>query len=408
MDDEKGKINGSHSGSPHEQDRSVISTADSVVVTGGGQQAEWRDRPDATLVAETSGVDRAIPAYLVPVSKSEPKPRSHEGPQRDQREENERAPHADREAPRPSPWRNALISAGVGLAAGLIGAGILLYFFGPSKSESSQTPSRGQSGARTKARSEDRSSSKGSDKGTGADETSQSGSAIPGFTRAEDADTLRRQIEHLAERIDQLGQRLDTLPPLRDQVPPDLRTLQIRVGDLSRTIGEVGNLPSRFRRLESRFEVSQQELKTLRDRVSLSHEREAAGVSEENTMPAAVTARPLVAITPPSAVEDQADVAWAQGVALFRSGNYPEASNVFRQLQVTRPADARVWYYSALAVGMTTGDWNHSARELVERGIKCERAGMPERNQIDVAFTGLTESQGRKWLNTYRGQANLR
>ena len=417
---------------PPTNKRSVISTTDRVVTEGPGQQAEWRQHPDATLVTETSRVDRPIPAYLIPApggeayeshgtgrkqgaEKRRDMDRSDKGDRSsssgpEERVKRETDPH--HESPQPSPWRNLLISAAVALAAGMIGAGAVVYFFDSSKSESKESSSDGQSSSQKKAGSEGKSKSKGSgkeaEKGSGADETAQSGSSIPGFTRADDADALRRQIEHLSERIDQLGHRLDTQSHPREEVPPDLRTLQIKVGDLTRTSEEVGNLPSRFRRLESRFEDLQQEMKSLRDRLSTSREDGVTRGSERKTALATVAVRRDLTVSPPMTVEAMPDEAWGQGVALFKTGHYPEASNVFRGLQITRPDDARVWYYSALAVGLTTGDWTRSARELIERGIQRERAGTPEKDKIDVAFTGLSDAQGRKWLNAYREKVGIR
>ncbi|MGO9920937.1 MAG: hypothetical protein ACLQIB_40395 [Isosphaeraceae bacterium] len=434
---EKPPADDSRSDSPREQDRSggepesqsdrsAISTTDPVVASGVDHQAEWREHPDATSVAETSDIDRPMPAYLLATSGTPSGQSPQEGPKRDQgngrshrgdqaendTDEGRRTTDPSREKSQPSLWLNVLISAGVALVAGMIGAGIILFFFAFPKSASNQSPTHEQSGSQKTSgagkESESKGSGKESDKGSGADETSQLGSAIPGFTLADDADALRRQIDHLSERIDQLGQQLDTQSRPRDAIPPDLRTLQIKVGDLTSTIEEIGNLPSRFRRLESRFEDLRQNVKMLRDQLTSSQDDGATGASARKAEAATAGTRPLVTISPPTRVEVLPDAAWAQGVALFKSGYYPEANNVFRQLQVTRPTDARVWYYSALADGMTSGDWTRSARELVERGLECERAGTPEKNQIDVALIGLTEAQGRNWLNAYRDKVNLR
>lgn len=367
-------------------DRSVISTTD--------------------LVGETGRVDRPMPASPAPRSVSPPAGKPQAAPEREDAGEDPRKP-----APTPpSPWRNTLIGAGVALAAGMIGAGITLYAFGPSKMEGSEQSSTAQAGSQNKSGTEKPSQSKSSAKasGSGAEETSQAGAAIPGFSREDDAETLRRQIEHLSERIDQLGHRMDTASHTREEVPPDLRTLQIKVGDLTKTIEEVGNLPSRYRRLESRLNDLEQEVKGFRDRLSSSREEGRGGTAERKATLAQAAPPPLIAISPPPTVESLPDAAWAEGVALFKSGRYSEANNVFRQLQSSRPTDARVWYYSALATGMTTGDWTGAAREQVEHGVKCERAGTPEKNQIVAAFTGLTEAQGRRWLEAYREKADAR
>jgi hypothetical protein len=414
---EASRSEGSENASEDQTDQSTISTADATVASGADHDAEWRNHPEATLITETGRADHTMPPYLLLNAGVSP---SQSREDHSHRERGEKASHkithggdtdrlaesdGDQRKTRTSSWRNVLISAGVAVVAGMAGSGAVLYFFGPSRSESKQSSGNEQSGSQKNGGSQNKSQSKESgkdaDKGAGADETAQAGSTIPGFTRANDADTLRSQIEHLSERIDQLGHRLDTQSREREQVPPDLRTLQIKVGDLTRTMEEVGTVPSRFRRLESRFDDLQQELKALRDRMSSSDDRPVAWLDSKSIPPS-------VSISPPRTAESEPDAAWAQAVALFRTGHYSEARNVFRLLQVTRPDDARVWYYSALAIGLTTGDWSRSARELAEHGVECERAGTPERNQIDAAFSGLTDAQGRIWLREYRAKASVR
>ena len=414
-------------GEESREDRSSISTTDPTVSDGPGQRAEWHQYPDATLVTETSSINGPVPGYHLPnggnatgggskdrqqQAKGNQAGRDNGNPPRGQdrgRDEGEgREADARRAKPQPSPWRNALISAAVALAAGMLGAGIVVYFFESSKSEGKQSSSDGQSSSQKKSGSESKSKSKGSGKesgkgsGSGSDEISQTGSSIPGLTRADDADALRRQIEHLSERIDQQGHRLDTTSRLKEEVPPDLRTLQIKVGDLSRTMEEVGDLPSRVRRVENRLEETRQEMKSLRDRLSSSRDEGASAAADRKLAMRAVASTPIASTT--TTVDARPDAAMAQGIALFKDGNYPEASNIFRKLQITRPDDARVWYYSALSTALTTGDWTQSARELVAHGLECEGAGSPEKDKIDVAFSGLSDAQGRKWLMSYRDQ----
>ncbi len=423
-----------------QSDQAAISTADPAVAAGPKSVAEWRKHPDATQYSDTSHVasPMSAPLFLDPENPAErgdgntPKGDNEKHSSRDQqsvhknpkgrtgergqengkehsqgdRDKDERESRHPEPNPQPSPWRNILISAGVALAAGMIGAAAILYFFGPSKSEGNSSHPNEKSDSQKKGSSSQKGQKdQNKDKGVGSDETSQSGSSIPGFTLAQDADSLRRQVEHLSERIDHLGHRLDTTTRTRDETPPDVRTLQIKMADLTRTMEEVGNLPARFRRLENRFEDLQQDLKSLRDRLSSSlNEEPLADSARKADRAIDETRQEPLAISPPSTVSGRPDTTLAQGIALFKDGHYAESTNLFRKLQVTRPDDARVWYYAALSTGLKTGDWTGAARELVERGLNCEQAGMPEKDEIDASLTGLTEAQGRKWLSAYRSK----
>lgn len=94
--------------------------------------------------------------------------------------------------------------------------------------------------------------------------------------------------------------------------------------------------------------------------------------------------------------------AMEQAVDLFKDKKYPQARDAFRKLQAVYPTDARVWYYSALANGFTTGDWLNETQRLVNVGIEREKAGTPDSTKIDAMFAGLTPATGRGWLADYR------
>jgi hypothetical protein len=103
--------------------------------------------------------------------------------------------------------------------------------------------------------------------------------------------------------------------------------------------------------------------------------------------PAAEPAKPAVDAT-----------AMAAAVDLFKAGKYADAAAAFKKLS---PDDARVLYYSALAVGFTT-EFKGEAVELVTKGQQAEKAGTPAKAEIDATFAALTEAQGKKWLDYYR------
>jgi hypothetical protein len=86
-------------------------------------------------------------------------------------------------------------------------------------------------------------------------------------------------------------------------------------------------------------------------------------------------------------------------------GQYKDSREFFRRLESETPDDARVWYYSALANGFATGQWDSpGTRQLVEKGIAREGAGTPDRSTIDAEFKDLTSATGKDWLSAYRSR----
>ena len=75
-------------------------------------------------------------------------------------------------------------------------------------------------------------------------------------------------------------------------------------------------------------------------------------------------------------------------------GQFASAREIFQRLQVAQPGDARVWYLSALAEALTSGDWNAEAKKLAEKGLECERKGTPPTAEIDAA---LATRASLKW-----------
>ena len=100
-----------------------------------------------------------------------------------------------------------------------------------------------------------------------------------------------------------------------------------------------------------------------------------------------------------------ADVARDLGAALFRDGKYPAARDVFLTVVQNYPNDARLWYFAALANGLSSGDWAGESERLVRRGLACEQAGTPKRPEIDAQFSTLTREQGKDWLEGWRKRA---
>ena len=436
-------------------DPQVIGTNDPVMTSGPSYRSEWKEHPDSNMVIETSRIRepdeaRTPDLVMVPVeydptphNRSDAKDGKEKGDGNGKekgRKDGERSDghakqgeskpeqgHHDRDesddrhggdrgqpALAPSLTRILLFSGLVALVCGVVGAWGYSYFFGgKSKSEDQKQSSSGgkkSGGGSEQGKSGSGKKSKGSDEEE-AGSASNEADTIPGFTTAEDADSLRKQIGHVTERLDALQHRLDQIRGPRDQTPPDLHTLQIKMGELSRTVDEVADLPSRVRRMTNRLEELEQQIKMVKDRQSARED------SDLNKPVVVVDRAPNVIASgsaPPgstsafSAETDAPDAALKQAIQLFKLGQYPIAANILTKLRETRPDDARVWYFSALVNGLTTGQWDGETRRFAERGAEMERAGIPSRPAIDRALSGVTPTQGGDWLGGIRGRISKR
>jgi TolA-binding protein len=310
----------------------------------------------------------------------------------------------------PSMTRILLLAGLVALVCGVGGAWAFSHFLGnKNKTDDQKQTSMGNKKSGGGSEKEKSGSSK-KPKGSNEEETgsaSNEADTIPGFTTADDADSLRKQVGHLAERIDALQQRLDHIQGPRDQTPPDVHTLQIKIGELSRTMDEVADLPSRVQRINKRLEDLSQQIKIVKD-------REKAREDDELNKPVVVVDKapnvlssspaPFAGSQPLTAETETPDAALEQAIQLFKLGQYPIAANILAQLRKTHPEDARVWYFSALANGLTTGQWDGSTRQFAEKGAQREREGTPPRSVIDRSLDGVTRTQGSDWLRSFRGR----
>ena len=223
---------------------------------------------------------------------------------------------------------------------------------------------------------------------------------------AEDGGPLKVQLEYLIARFEVLRQRVGSLAMPRDTNPPDLAGLRVKVDELSKTSGDVKNLSDRFRQAEDRMDRLQGDLKGLRDQIVAKGKRESLAARLAATAAASPKVDPPAspAPTPPSTDLAPTDSAMAQGIALFKKGQYQQAEAIFRNLRTTRQQDARSWYYSALTNGFATGQWDGETRYFVIQGADRERAGLPPAAEIDSAFADLSPASGKDWLASYRAQ----
>jgi hypothetical protein len=240
-----------------------------------------------------------------------------------------------------------------------------------------------------------------------------------------DVKALKTQLETLAQRVDSLKQRIDDIP--KGEPNAGLSMLQIQVADLTKAAREASPLPAQVEKVNQQLTLLSQEIGSLRSDISDVQTRidrasrpasgiptvadvpkpaaEAPKPSAEN--PAAPAPPPQVVDLPkPDApAEEDDDSQWKRAVGLFKKSNFKDALEVFDRLELTRPDDARVWYFAALCRGFTTGEWSGGTEDLAEKGVEREQAGTPSASEIDRAFRGLNTSTGKDWLAAYRARA---
>ena len=103
----------------------------------------------------------------------------------------------------PSMMKNLLMTAGVALICGVIGAAGYLYFLGPKPEESPSSQKKPDSESAKEATENKKSVFSGTE--SVMESNSRGASSIPGFTASDDADTLKKQIADLMQRVDGLS-----------------------------------------------------------------------------------------------------------------------------------------------------------------------------------------------------------
>ena len=163
--------------------------------------------------------------------------------------------------------KSILITAGVALVCGVIGAMGYAYFFGPKSKGPSSAGPQGKSDSSSKKESGAKEKSGGGEsKESGKESNAQASTAnsILGVSSAKDADMLNQQIKDLSQRVDQLRERLDGVTKPTDATPPLLRTMQIKMSEIARQMAEVSALPGAYRQYDNQLETLKEELKSLR------------------------------------------------------------------------------------------------------------------------------------------------
>ena len=207
--------------------------------------------------------------------------------------------------------------------------------------------------------------------------------------------TLGRELARLEDR---LNARTNAPPaPLAPPAPPDLASLRTRIDDLVKESQRLSPLPATFESLRQRADALEKGLNALRTEVTAAPKRIDASL---NALKDAMASRSASDQVSP------ADIARDLGAVLFYDGKYPAAREVFLTLVQNYPNDARLWYFAALANGLTTGDWTGESERMMRQGLACEHRGSPKRPDIEAQFSTLTSEQGKNWLQEWRKRAS--
>lgn len=185
----------------------------------------------------------------------------------------------------------------------------------------------------------------------------------------------------ITEKLDALAARLADPPPAARLEAIDGRLDALAEGQNTVADG-VRSLAEPIARLGERLDQQRTALDALADRLK---------TAPAQPPPAA----PAAAGTTESELTRAAE--------LFRRAEYGPALQILQRLQRSTPEDPRVWYFSALATGLSTGVWTGEAVRLVERGVEQERADPTTTSQqVETAFTGLKQPNAKDWLDYYR------
>jgi hypothetical protein len=229
-------------------------------------------------------------------------------------------------------------------------------------------------------------------------------------------DRLQSQVDHLPKPnpqpdleplnrklsvVDDLNRKLSVVDDLNrklsvvDDLSKKLDSLTTRINSLSERTDQYGG---KFAALMAHLDGVHKQVAGLRNEMVAAKDAEkAAGKVDTSVARASAEPSREAGQTKSSHL--------APGVELFERRQYKEASEFFNNLVKTKPDDARVWYYAALARGLATQDWKGEAERLVIEGIEREKAGKLEKSLIDSAFAGLTPETGKDWLAYFRRRA---
>jgi hypothetical protein len=252
---------------------------------------------------------------------------------------------------------------------------------------------------------------------TEAPATAATNSPPSEVVRAIDAKASKSAVDALTSRIGEMQSELGALgrelARLEDRLnartnapttPTDITSLRTRIDDLVKESKKVSPLPATFESLRQRVDALDKGLNAVRTEVAAAR-TDVAAVPKQ--LDASLNAFKDAIVSRQSSEQvSPADIARDLGAVMFRAGKYPAAREIFLTLVQNDPNDARLWYFAALANGMTSGNWTGESEDMVRRGLACEQRGRPKRSDIDDQFSALTKEQGKEWLEEWRKRAS--
>ncbi len=219
-------------------------------------------------------------------------------------------------------------------------------------------------------------------------------------------ETMKSDIQSLKERIDAMREKVDALA--KASPAQALMPIQEKLGTLDEVSGTVQDLSQKLTATTQRLDTVEESVNSFvgvsaRMQEDISQLKEAV----KTTAAEIKTTEPAGSSSPSEPKPVSAGPTLSEGLeqvsGLVEERQYEDAQPILRELRRKFPTDARVWYYSALANGFESGNWEGETLEFVHQGAARERVGTPESSVIDTTFNDLP-SQTRNWLNYYRRQ----
>ncbi len=218
-----------------------------------------------------------------------------------------------------------------------------------------------------------------------------------------ETEALEAKVKDLTGKVDELTAQIKTIEGKLSEQPKaepssDLKSLEGKVDELSKSVAgvkplndKVGKLSDRVGSVDSSVTSIKSDLAAVKDEVSKL-------AASSTTKPAAAAASETKPDT------DDTGNTLNQGVALFKSGDYKGADEVFKKLASTDPKDARVYYYAALTHGLTTGSWQGETLATAAKGAALEKAGSTKSSDVDATFADLPANL-KPWITYFRAQS---
>ncbi|APW58952.1 Potassium-transporting ATPase KdpC subunit [Paludisphaera borealis] len=229
--------------------------------------------------------------------------------------------------------------------------------------------------------------------------------AAPPAPVAEAVSAITASLNALSSRVDTLQERVGAAPDAN--AATEVKDLRARVDRITDDLSPTAESVRRMDELVKRVATLGRDLDAVRSEAKLARGGDPSAESDKKIQAIRMEVQSLKGSF--MRLEAASRDAKAQppgldpAVKLFQSKQYAESARAFRALTLSHPDDARVWYFAALAQGLSTSQWQGAeVLELVHKGGEREQAGTPSSETIDKAFAGLTGETGRDWLAYYR------